>query len=190
MALGCHWHMPERKLVSTIFGNFDVSDFWDNSDYAQGEYVGRPLTEEMLAAVEKELGYKLPSAYVELLRNQNGGTPKATRHRTQQPTSWAEDHVAITGIYGVDPEKRSSVCGEFGSHFWMEEWGYPPIGVYFADCPSAGHDMLCLDYRECGPKGEPSVVHVDQESDYRITFVAKNFEQFIRNLESKWTFDD
>jgi hypothetical protein len=37
--------------------------------------------------------------------------------------------------------------GTFGSRFWIEEWGYADIGVYFADCPSAGHDMLCLDYR-------------------------------------------
>jgi len=43
--------------------------------------------------------------------------------------------------------------------------------------------MICLDYRKCGPQGEPQIVHIDQEGDYRITFVAENFESFIRGLE-------
>lgn len=42
--------------------------------------------------------------------------------------------------------------------------------------------MIFLDYRKCGPTGEPSVVHVDQENDYKITFVAKDFESFIKGL--------
>ncbi len=50
--------------------------------------------------------------------------------------------------------------------------------------------MLCLDYRDCGPQGEPTVVHVDQESDYKITFVAKDFASFIRGLEPDDAFDD
>ena len=29
---------------------------------------------------------------------------------------------------------------------------------------------------------EPKVVHVDQESDYKITFLANNFEAFIKGL--------
>jgi hypothetical protein len=49
--------------------------------------------------------------------------------------------------------------------------------------------MLCLDYRECGVNGEPQVVHIDQECDYKITFVAQNFEKFIRGLESEEAFE-
>jgi len=48
--------------------------------------------------------------------------------------------------------------------------------------------MLCLDYRDCGPLGEPIVVHVDQESDYEITFVATSFEAFVRALEDEENF--
>ena len=57
--------------------------------------------------------------------------------------------IAITGIDSIGGDKSCSLLGGFGSQFWVKEWGYPPIGVYFADCPSAGHDMLCLDYRAC-----------------------------------------
>ena len=92
-------------------------------------------------------------------------------------------------IYSIGREKRGSLCGKTGSRFWHDDWGYPDIGVYFADCPSGGHDMVCLDYRACGPTGEPQVVHVDQELDYRVVFVAATFEAFIRGLEDDSAFD-
>ena len=169
--------------MSLVFGDFNVTDFWDNSDYSRECYVGEQLTQQLLSSIEEKLGYKLPESYVAFMKVQNGGTPRLTTHRVQEPTSWAEDHVAITGIFGINSSKPYSLCGESGSQFWIDEWEYPPIGVYFCDCPSAGHDMLALDYRLCGPKGEPRVVHVDQEFYYKITFVAETFEQFIRGLE-------
>ena len=95
----------------------------------------------------------------------------------------------ISGLFSIALDKSCSLCGEFGSRFWIEEWEYPDIGVAIADCPSAGHDMIFLDYRECGPKGEPSVVHIDQEYDYAITKLADNFKKFICNLISEEEFD-
>ena len=64
-----------------------------------------------------------------------------------------------------------------------EKWGYPPIGVYFADGPD-GHDAFCLDYRECGPSGEPTIVYVEHEfdADCEIIELAPNFEAFVRGL--------
>lgn len=174
--------------MTTVFGNFSISDFWDNSEYALKKYVGERLTDELIASIEKELGYRLPSAYIQMMKYQNGGIPKFSNHRTKEATSWAEDHIAITGIYGINRSKPSSLGGELGSQFWINEWEYPAIGIYFCDCPSAGHDMLCLDYRRCGKNGEPQVVHVDQEFDYKITFVAGSFEEFIRGLKSNETF--
>jgi hypothetical protein len=175
--------------MSKVFGDFDVVDFWKQSDYADTTYVGAPLTDELLAAVERALGYTLPASYVELMKYQNGGIPKKTNHWMRERTSWSHDHIAITGIYSIVSEKRCSLCGEVGSQFWIEEWEYPAIGVYFADCPSAGHDMLCLDFRACGPGGQPQVVHVDQERDYKITFVSESFESFIRHLEGDEAFE-
>ncbi|WP_193214789.1 SMI1/KNR4 family protein [Luteolibacter marinus] len=175
--------------MSQEFDGFDLASFWEDSQYAKENYVGEEPTPEVIEAVEKRLGYKLPAAYIQLAKTQNGGFPKNTNHRTNEPTSWSDDHIAITGIYSIGSSKLYSLCGEtFNSRFWEEEWGYPAVGVYFADCPSAGHDMLALDYRNCGPQGEPEVVHVDQEDDYRITKVAATFEDFIRGLESDDAF--
>jgi len=49
--------------------------------------------------------------------------------------------------------------------------------------------MVVLDYSSCGKDGEPEVVHIDQEDDYRKIFLAKDFETFIKGLKSEDEFD-
>ena len=173
----------------TPFEGFDLTNFWDDSMYALKEYVSDPPSDELIASVEEELGYKLPAAYIWLMKQHNGGIPVNTCYPCDEPTCWAEDHVAITGIFGIGREKSCSLCGELGSQFMIDEWEYPAIGVAICDCPSAGHDMIFLDYRACGHQGEPAVVHVDQENDYKITHLADSFEEFIRGLEHESLYD-
>lgn len=172
-----------------LFSDMFLTDFWEDSKYARESYQSDPPSDELIDSIEKELGYKLPSSYIHLMKHQNGGVPKNTNFPTQEPTSWAEDHIAITGIMGIGREKSYSLCGDLGSPFMIEEWGYPDIGVVICDCPSAGHDVVMLDYRACGKDGEPEVIHVDQEDDYEITFLADNFEEFIKGLVSEEQYD-
>jgi len=177
-------------MEQKIFSDFNFSDFWEESDYALNEYTDERPTDELIQSVEEELVYKLPSSYIELMKQQrNGGIPKRNCYPTTESTSWAEDHIAITGIMGIGRTKTYSLCGELGSQFMIDEWGYPNTGVFICDCPSAGHDMIMLDYSNCGKNGEPEVVHVDQESDYKKTFLAKDFETFIRGLVSEELYD-
>lgn len=167
------------------FEGFDFTGFWDDCDYALKAYVCDPPTDQLIAEIEQELGYKLPASYIWLMKQHNGGIPANTCFPTGTPTSWAEDHVAISGIFGIGRDKNFSLCGGLGSQFMIDEWEYPAIGVAICTCPSAGHDMIFLDYRGCGPQGEPAVVHIDQESDYQITPLADSFEDFIRGLASE-----
>lgn len=171
------------------FVGFNFDNFWEEGEYAKNQYTSNPPTDEVIQSIETELGYKLPPSYIWLMKQRNGGIPTKDCHSTSIPTSWAEDHISISGIYGIGFEKNCSLGGEFGSKFWIEDWEYPEIGIAICDCPSAGHDMIFLDYRDYGPKGEPSVVHVDQENDYKITFVAKDFESFIKGLKNAETFE-
>lgn len=173
----------------TPFEGFDLTNFWDDNWYALKEYVSDSPSDELIASVEEELGYKLPAAYIWLMKQHNGGIPVNTCYPCDEPTCWAEDHVAITGIFGIGREKSCSLCGELGSQFMIDEWEYPAIGVAICDCPSAGHDMIFLDYRACGPQGEPAVVHVDQENDYKITHLADSFEESVRGLEHESLYD-
>lgn len=172
------------------FAGFDLVGFWVDSDYARREYIEPAPSPETTVAVEAELGYKLPASYIALMQTQNGGIPAHGRFPTDQPTSWAEDHVAISAFKGIGFGKQWSLCGSLGSRFKIEEWDYPDIGVYFGDCPSAGHDMIALDYRACGPSGEPCVVHINQEADYCITPLAADFETFVRGLVHASEYED
>jgi len=176
-------------MQKKYFPNLQIENFWSNKAYAIRKYVGEPLTPELISSIEKELGYKLPASYIELMEIQNGGTPLDDCFPTEKSTSWAKDHIAIEGIYGMDRKKDDSICGRGGGRFMIDHWGYPEIGIYICDCPSGVHDMVALDYRKCGKNGEPEVVHVDQERDYKITFLAKDFETFIKGLVNKKKYD-
>ena len=41
-----------------------------------------------------------------------------------------------------------------------------------------------------GKNSKPKVVHVDREYDFEITFLADNFESFIRGFVRKTEYDD
>lgn len=170
--------------------DFNLIDFWESSEYADKEYVDESVSEKLITKVESRLGYKLPQSYIVLMKNQNGGIPINTCFPTNERTSWAEDHVAISVIMGIGFKKIYSICGGLGSQFMIDEWEYPNDGIYICTCPSAGHDMILLDYSKCGTEGEPTVVHVDQEHDYKKTLLANNFSEFIKGLVNESEFDN
>ena len=174
----------------------DPATFWDQSEFAMREYVDEPLTDELLLRVEETLGRRLPKAYVELCRGQNGGEPVNACIRTMEATSWASDHVKITNIKGIGFANRWALCGLFGHPHYAEGYAYfvedgaPPLdGIFFADCPSAGHDALVLNYGDLNSDGEPSVAHVELEGEVAILRIADSFEAFLQALESWEAFE-
>ena len=136
------------------------------------EEKNKPLTEEDIQNTVRNLGYKLPILYIQLMTIQNGGYPRNTLIQldNEKPTNYS-----ISKFIELD-----SIEAE--GEYMRNEWGYPDIGLYICDCPSAGHHLVALDYTGCGPEGEPTVVHIDQEKDFKKTMLAANFEQFIDKL--------
>ena len=53
--------------AENMFEGFDFTNFWEDSAYALEEYVSKPPSDELIASVELELGYKLPSSYIYLV---------------------------------------------------------------------------------------------------------------------------
>jgi len=172
----------DKNPKDTRLDDFDFEGFWNDSKYSLEKYVGRTPTDEDIAEVETELGYRLPASYKALITKHNGGLLAKNCFENPLQRDWTPQIFGIESINGIDRERPYSLCGAMGGKFWIEKWGYPNIGIAICDCPSGGHDMIFLDYSDCGPDGEPCVVHIDQESDYEITYLADNFEDFVRGL--------
>ncbi|WP_262915994.1 SMI1/KNR4 family protein [Chitinophaga filiformis] len=47
------------------------------------EYVDHTPSDNLIVTIEEELGFKLPTSYIELMKLHNGGVPK----KTSLPTS-------------------------------------------------------------------------------------------------------
>lgn len=179
----------QQQRTTGHFTDSDLEGLWATGDWSD-KYNESTPSDETIARVEAELGFRLPDSYVELMRMRNGGGLTRNCYPMDDPTGWAEDHVGVTGIYGIGSTAIYSLLGELGSTFMREDWGYPGWGVGIGDTPSAGHEQIMLDYRACGLQGEPSVVYVDQEDDYAVSLVAKDFATFIRGLVPEEEFDD
>lgn len=164
--------------MKRFFKNLDLNNFWSDNNYYDNP---NPITQQMIDEAEAILGFKLPLSYIELLKIKNGGIPKNNSFLTKDGLYFCFEN--IYGIGGGDLDlARDSV-------YMIEEWEYPVIGILIADCRSAGHDSIFLDYSECGNIGEPKVVHIDLESGSgdKITILANDFETFIEGLI---VFDD
>lgn len=157
----------------------NTENLWLDSEYSKENCISEPFDDEMLKSIEAELGYKLPASYVELMRAHNGGI------LNRAVLEIGDTYTVIDALYGIGRQKSHSLCGTYNTKFWVEEWGYPDIGIAIAETESAGHEMIFLDYTECGPEGEPRVVYIDQEWDYKTIVVAENFEEFINMLHEE-----
>ncbi|RST61192.1 SMI1/KNR4 family protein [Siminovitchia terrae] len=131
------------------------------------------LTNEMVTNAEKMLGVKLPNSYIELCKIQNGGYITYDAFPTSVPTGWADDHVGVDYINGIEEE------GILSSNYYIEEWELPnDILLLCGD----GHWWIAMDYRNT--KEEPPIIYVDLEwgEDTFILELVPNFKTFLEGL--------
>lgn len=151
-----------------MFEGMDIKKLFKNSEYAKN-FTFRQLTEEMILREEEKTGYKLPASYKEFLRVQNGGCIDS-------------DNWELSCIFGISEDGSNGNSLENQYDNWIEEWGYPEIGIPFAMTESGGHEIYFMDYRKVDENGEPRIIRIDQESDYAEYFIADNFEAFLRKI--------
>jgi hypothetical protein len=150
--------------------------FW-GSNY----YNNPPLTDAMIAAAERQLGVRLPSQYIALLRIQNGGY---TRHDLICPLG--QDPVPLRALNGIVPGAditRGGIHNILLTEYMTKEWGLPSRQVLL---DGDGHTWVSLDYRD---GDEPSVVWIDAEMG-REEFLAETFADFFAALRKRSATDD
>lgn len=166
-----------------------VRSFWLKDDHADENYIEPYPNETTVNSIEEELGWKLPASYVELMRVQNGGYPVNTHFVLLNSPDSEPEYFCMDGFFGIGRDKPYTLCGEMGRELVFNEWGYPNDGVYIGRFVGGYHNLLLLDYSNCSKEEEPSVVMVDQENDYKKTFLAKDFESFVKILVNESVFD-
>ncbi|EEM93579.1 SMI1/KNR4 family protein [Bacillus thuringiensis] len=146
------------------------STIWAEDDYLKLA----PINDELIKKAEEVLNVKLPESYINLLKEQNGGTLRLDTHPTSKPNSWADDHVNVSGLYGISFDENESSILE--SRYLIREWEMPENIVLLS---GDGHTWIALDYRNVAEN--PPVIFIDNEFE-EIIELAPNFESFLQNL--------
>lgn len=87
---------------------------------------------------------------------------------------WADDHVNVSGLYGISFNENESSILE--SRYLIREWEMPENIVLLS---GDGHTWIALDYRNVAEN--PPVIFIDNEFE-EIIELAPNFESFLQNL--------
>jgi hypothetical protein len=127
---------------------------------------------------EGKLGVRLPESYVALLSKRNGGKLRMNAFKLDRRPKGPDSELTIykfDRIAGVDRSHDESITALTEL---AKEWGVP-AGLVPID--GDGHWWLCMDYRRCGPAGEPSLTHFDTELDYEYP-VARSFQDLLAGL--------
>ncbi|WP_320163477.1 SMI1/KNR4 family protein [uncultured Trichococcus sp.] len=127
-----------------------------------------PLYKDITAA-------DLPRAYLDLLAEQNGGYLLCSRIPTKEPTSDGIDYAAVHEILGLHDDPQNSL---YAHQEIARSAGLPDYFVLFS---INGSQLLAFDYSKLSPSGEPSIRHIDIETDNWQT-VAADFAEFLRIL--------
>jgi len=151
------------------------ADLWRVPVYLP--YLQPKLTQRAVDAAEAKLGVKLPAAYLELLRSQNGGYLRLT---SISPNLAPVDCIA--GIGKRFPSILHKDWADVKAHMKDEGIRKPARIDELVPFCGDGHFYFCLDYRASGPRGEPRVTYIDVESFDTDRVVAPSFEAFLHKL--------
>jgi len=140
---------------------------------------GPPLSDARLARFHDQVGLRLPAALIDALRGCNGGRLRRLHLPAVRPTPRFRGGLRLHGLAGVGYDE-----GLDWSPALIDEWGFPAPTLVLCH---GGPWAALLDYRRCGPDGDPPVVFCD--TDHEVAgrpaewTVAPSFAALVEALE-------
>ncbi|MGN6670625.1 MAG: SMI1/KNR4 family protein [Candidatus Nucleicultricaceae bacterium] len=141
--------------------------------------AGKIINREIISDWENKVGIKLPQIYVQLVQNHDGGTPIKEDFKYFDTTFQEIHGSGIRAFIPFHPEDKFNMF-----HYFQDPPEFFPEGlIAFAD--TGGGDFICFDYRDGRSNPDPSIVLWRHGAiiGKDISFVAKNFEEFMNILE-------
>lgn len=155
-------------------------------------------TDEEFEALEKRLGVKLPASYVELAKvSQNGGFLKRNGVPIRDESGNLIRYVKINHINPIGRTATAPI-----QDHPLRFYDIPGLFI-IGENWDAYYEFFALNYRDCGPEGEPAVVFITRksrrgdvgeptENDWRYmnekfyweitSTAAQTFDEFVKQL--------
>ncbi|MFT4416301.1 SMI1/KNR4 family protein [Fredinandcohnia humi] len=141
----------------------------------KGEYFDNyrleDLSSEIIEAAEKKLKVKLPTAYIDLMNEQNGGELKRKKFVNH---IFEDGFIEIDYINGVGQKGGEGIIID---SYTRREWGLSNKFVYLH---GDSHNWIALDYRKY-TGDNPPVVYINMDTKEKIR-IAEDFSEFISRL--------
>ncbi|WP_409303929.1 SMI1/KNR4 family protein [Peribacillus sp. SCS-155] len=129
------------------------------------------LSSRMIEAAEKKLKVKLPAAYVELMKEQNGGELKLKKFAHKL---FEDGFIEIDYLYGIGQKSGEGILID---SYTRREWSLSNKFVYLH---GDSHNWIALDYRRY-TGDNPPLVYLDIDTKEKIR-IAEDFTEFISRL--------
>jgi hypothetical protein len=150
--------------------------------YPQTKKMPR-LTQKIIAEAEKTLACQFPKAYLDLLRERNGGACNGMLLPLPKNNGVSERPVSIGIVFGIYPHNHS-LESVLDTPYMAKEWGLPDRFIIFS---GEGHWWLGFDYSR-GPT-DPKITFYDCHQG-KGCVVASSFEEMLDKLEPDTEFEE
>lgn len=138
-------------------------------------FDNEPLTDEMIERAEIKLGVKLPTEYIELIRERNGGSLNYSCFPvTGKDADKLGKSITIDHIMGIGKDNG----GILQSSFFAEEFELKSKLIpFYGD----GDSWICFDYNKKGPFKDPAISYAHSHSG-EVIEISPDFKTFLEEL--------
>lgn len=179
-----------RNELLTKIEEYKNKTIWWNDVKVNYEKLDEKMTDEMVMRIEQKYNKKLPTEYIELLKQQNGG-----RLIKRYILKENKRIIEVDSILGITSRETNKTSLEYETDVLREEindWELMSINpenvIVFGKDESGGHAHFIFDYTELNENGEPKISYFDNELDEK-EIILDSFADFVSKLRIKEEID-